>query len=502
MKRSRNFTTLPDNKQAPMVSFSPFLRTSLILALLIYVYLLTSCTPPSDTAEESLEEKITRIENSLQPNLQIEGDSVPRYNIEERMRELGIPGLSVAVLYSGEIEWAKGYGIADSSENRPVTTETMFLAGSISKPVAATRAHQLAEAGHISLDSNVNNYLSSWKVPDNDFTVTEKVTIRRILNHTAGLTVWGFPGYDKGDTIPSTVDVLDGKGNTDAVRVYKQPGASWMYSGGGYTIMQLMLTDLEKESFPAIMQANVLDPLGMGASTYENPLPEKYHAIAATGYRMNGDEVEGKWPIYPEMAAAGLWTTPSQLILWPKEIQAILQNQEDGLLTKETVNEMLIPGMNDHGLGPVVSKHTFGHGGADEGFRANMLAWKEKPVAVVIMVNSDNGSIMQELLISIANEYDLPGVEPDVRSVVDLTEEQRQLMVGTYDFPSLGNAQVALKDNGLELTARFLYEPIFLLPASDSTFFNKKNGRNFTFTYDNGAVNSLKVQQFEGTKIE
>ncbi|MEM6524041.1 MAG: serine hydrolase domain-containing protein [Bacteroidota bacterium] len=483
-----------------MTSPNPILRTLCPLALLVSI--LFNCTPPSETAEESLEKKISRIENGLQPNLQIEGDSVPTYNIEERMRELGIPGLSVAVLYNGEIEWAKGYGKADSSYNRSVTTETLFLAGSISKPVAATRAHQLAEEGLISLDSNVNNYLSSWKVPDNEFTATEKVTTKRILNHTAGLTVWGFPGYDKGDTIPSAIDVLDGKGNTDSVRVYKEPGESWMYSGGGYTIMQLMITDLEQESFPAIMQANVLDPLGMKASTYENPLPAKYHAIAATGYRTNGDEVEGKWPIYPEMAAAGLWTTPSQLILWPKEIQAILQNQEDGLLSKETVNEMLIPGMNDHGLGPGVSEHTFGHGGADEGFRANMVAWKEEPVAIVMMVNSDNGSIMRELLLSIANEYDLPGVEPDVRSVVDLTEEQRQLMVGTYDFPSLGSAQVVVKENGLEVTADFLDEPIFLLPASDSTFFDKKNGTNFTFTYDNGEIKSLKVQRFKGEKVE
>ncbi|MDA3833147.1 MAG: serine hydrolase, partial [Spirochaetales bacterium] len=369
-------------------------------------------------------EKIHRIENGLQPTLQIEGDSIPKYNIEERMRELGIPGVSIAVVHNGEIEWARGYGMADSAENREVTVETLFLAGSISKPVAATRAHQLAELGAINLDSNVNNYLSGWKVPVNAITVQEKVTTRRILNHTAGLTVWGFPGYDKGDTIPGIIDVLDGKGNTDSVRVYKEPGESWMYSGGGYTVMQLMITDLEQKSFPEIMQTNVLDPLGMTSSTFENPLPEKYHHLAATGYRANGEEVEGKWPIYPEMAAAGLWTTPSQLILWAKEIQRILQNQENGLLTKETVNEMLTPGMNDHGLGPGVTEYAFGHGGADEGFRANLVAWKDTPHAVVVMVNSDNGSIIQEILLSIANEYGLPGIKPTIRMVKEQTGDE------------------------------------------------------------------------------
>ncbi|MEQ9230129.1 MAG: serine hydrolase domain-containing protein, partial [Cyclobacteriaceae bacterium] len=150
------------------------------------------------------------------------------------MKELGIPGVSIAVMNNGVIEWAKGYGIADSLENRKVTTETLFQAGSISKPVAATRALQLMEQGLIDLDVNVNTYLSGWKLPDNEFTEKEKVTTRRILNHSAGLTVSGFPGYMTGETIPSLPEILDGKGNTDPVRVYKEPGGDWSYSGGGY----------------------------------------------------------------------------------------------------------------------------------------------------------------------------------------------------------------------------------------------------------------------------
>ena len=171
---------------------------------------------------------------------------------------------------------------------------------------AALRAHQLVESGLINPDTDANEYLKYWKVPENEFTKEAKVTTRKTLNHTAGLTVWGFPGYDKGDTIPTVPEVLDGKGNTNSVRVYKKPGESWMYSGGGYTIMQLMITDLEGSSFPEIMQKNILGPLGMISSTFENPLSEKYHIIAATGYRGDRTKVEGKWPIYPEMAVAGL----------------------------------------------------------------------------------------------------------------------------------------------------------------------------------------------------
>lgn len=473
-----------------------------ILNPILIILILIGCSPEPEKNQKFLSERISRIENGLQPNLQIQGDNIPNYNIEERMKELGIPGVSIAVINEGQIEWSKGYGMADSSENRPVTPETMFLAGSISKPVAAIRAHQLAEKGVINFDSNVNNYLSSWKLPENEFTEKEKVTTRRILNHTAGLTVWGFPGYDKGDTIPGVPEVLDGKGNTDSVRVFKEPGESWMYSGGGYTIMQLMITDLEKMSFPEVMQSNVLDPLGMTTSTFENPLPEQYHSIAATGYRTNGDEVEGKWPIYPEMAAAGLWTTPSQLILWIKEIQQIQQTQKDGILKVKTVNEMLTPGMNDHGLGPGVNEHTYGHGGADEGFRANLVAWKDHPIAVVIMVNSDNGSIIQEILLSIAKEYQLPGVEPNTRKVISISIEERTPMIGTYKFPELGEANVIIKENGLEIDGEFTDEPILLLPETDSTYFNRKRGTYYTFLFEGEKVTGIKFWKYTAEKIE
>ena len=269
--------------------------------------LICSCGTSDDSAiDRTLESRIARIENGLTPSLQIKGQSPVTFNINERLDELNIPGLSVAFVANGEIEWKKAYGMADFASNRPMRTDTMLLAGSISKPVAALRAHQLVEEGVFDLDENINAYLSIWQLPDNEFTVSEKVTLRRILNHTAGLTVWGFPGYDNGDDIPSVVDVLDGLGNTDPVRVFKQPGESWLYSGGGYTIMQLAITETEGVTFPETMQRNVLDRINMQDSTYENPLPIKYHARAATGYRSNGDEVEGKWPIYPEMAAAGI----------------------------------------------------------------------------------------------------------------------------------------------------------------------------------------------------
>ena len=475
--------------------------------LVMLISILWSCGSEPKSEKDSLSNRISRIENGLQSNLQIQyKDSVIKstYHIEERMRELRIPGVSIAVLNDGVVEWAKGYGMADSTENRKVTTETLFQAGSISKPVAATRAHQLVELGLLDLDEDVNTYLSSWQLPDNEFTTKEKVTLRRMLNHTAGLTVWGFPGYAKGEDVPSIPNILDGQGNTDSVRVYKEPGGDWQYSGGGYTIMQLMVTDIEQKPFPAIMFENVLKPLNMQSSTYENPLPEKYHGIAAAGYYADGTQVAGKWHTYPEMAAAGLWTTPSELILWGKEIQQILQTQKDGLLKAGTVNEMLIPTKDQQGLGPFVMDLTFGHGGADEGFRAELLVWKETANAIVIMVNSDNGStIMREIILSFVEEYDLPDYTPTKRVFEEQSQAQLERFVGKYDFLDNGFAQVSIKDDGLAFDAKgFTEETVPLWPESDSTFFSKNTGLRFNFTLEGGEVTGMKILSYEGTKVE
>lgn len=470
--------------------------------------ILTGCaeqTEKAENKEKRIKERISRIENGLRPNFQIKyGDSisVTYFNIEDRMKELGIPGVSIAVLNDGVVEWAKGYGMADSTENRKVTQNTLFQAASISKPVAATRVHQLAEQSIIHIDSNINNYLKSWRLPDNEFTTKEKVTPRRMLNHSAGLTVWGFPGYRPEDTIPSIPEILDGKGNTDSVRVYKKPGESWRYSGGGYTIMQLMITDLEQKPFPKVMKQEVLNPLGMESSTYENPLPQKYRSRAASGYNFDGTQVDGKYRTYPEMAAAGLWTTPSELILWGKEIQQILKTQKDGILKAETVNEMLIPSEDDQGLGPYVLEHTFGHGGADEGFRSELVVWKESSSAAVVMVNSNNGSIMREILMSIAQEYDLPGYEPILRVYREQSNEKLKRFAGTYDFAERGKSKITVKDNGLEITEGFFENSVFLLSENDSIFFNKNTGTQYKFQIESDSILGLRFSSIVGNKID
>ncbi len=473
------------------------IKYTLLFVLLFATSLLSQAQQESD----DLKARIKRIENGLMPSLQIKGKPIQTFNINERLKQLGIPGISVAFVNNGKMEWSRAYGMADVATNRPMTTETLLLAGSISKPIAALRAHQMVESGKLKLDENVNNYLKSWKLPDNEFTENEKVTLRRILNHTAGLTVWGFPGYLNEDELPSTIDILDGKGNTDPVRVYKKPGESWMYSGGGYTIMQLMVADVEGIPFAKTLQQHVLNPLGMTESTFENPLPKKYHNIAATGYNGRGQEVKGKWPVYREMAAAGLWTTPSQLIQYAIEVQKIDNTKKDGILKYSTVKEMLTPGMNDHGLGPQTSKSRFGHGGADNGFRANMIAWRDQPYALVVMVNSDNGQIMQELQLAVAKEYNLSGIQADVRETIEISEAELQKYVGRYQVGDIGVVEAKIADGLLTFEAPFVNPTMHMFAESQTIFFDRQTGNRVSFEIKDNKVTGFTVQGIKARKL-
>src|SRR5713226_9994448 len=238
-----------------------------------------------------------------------------RMDLPQLMKLYNVPGLSIAVIDDYKIVWAKGYGVIETGSSKPVTPETLFQAGSISKPVAATGALYLAEHGKLVLDESVNEKLKTWKVPENDFTKNEKVTLRRLMSHTAGLTVHGFPGYNINDILPTLVQIFNGEkpANTAPIRVDILPGTKEVYSGGGITIEQQLMVDVTGKAFPALMRELVLDKVGMAGSSYEQPLPPARAAMTASGTYADGRVVHGRWHIYPEMAAAGLWTTPTDL---------------------------------------------------------------------------------------------------------------------------------------------------------------------------------------------
>jgi CubicO group peptidase (beta-lactamase class C family) len=219
-------------------------------------------------------ERLARIETSL-PAVPIATGPPIALDLEGWLRTFNVPGLSVAVFDDFRVVWAKTYGVKEVGKPDRVTVDTLFQAGSISKPVAAIAALHHVERGMLSLDADINAKLVSWKVPENEFTRTEKVTLRRLLSHSAGLTVHGFPGYAVTDPVPTLVQVLDGvkPANTAPVRVDVVPGSTFRYSGGGTTVVQLALVDQLGKPFPQIMSETVFTKLGLANSTYEQPLP-------------------------------------------------------------------------------------------------------------------------------------------------------------------------------------------------------------------------------------
>ena len=373
-----------------------------LCALQLHAQSKTSTDTPGKQEEQ--EARIHRVEATVVDLPMGENQAPLRMDLLQLMKLYNVPGLSIAVIENYKIVLAKGYGVIETGSSAPVTTRTLFQAGSISKPVAATGALYLVEHGKLSLDENVNEKLKTWKVPENEFTKNEKVTLRRLMSHTAGLTVHGFPGYDTGDALPTLVQIFNGEkpANTKPVRVDIVPGTKERYSGGGVTIEQQLMMDVTGKTFPALMRELVLDKIGMAESSYEQPLPAARAAMTASGTYGDGKVVHGRWHIYPEMAAAGLWTTPTDLSRFAIEIALSRKGKSNRVLSEKMTAEMLTPVLEEAGLGFFMDKDNpgqFGHNGADEGFQALLTMNADSGNGVAIMANSDNGIAVGDMLL-------------------------------------------------------------------------------------------------------
>lgn len=336
--------------------------------------------------------------------------------LEERMRAYGVPGVSVAVVHDGKLEWARGWGVRDLNSCAPVTPETDFQAASISKMVTALTALRLVEQGKLSLDDDINRSLRSWKLAPDDRLAPQHVTLRELLSHTAGLNVWGFPGYAVGAPLPDAVQVLNGAApaNTEAVKVVLPVGRQWQYSGGGYVIARLLLSDVSGVPFDRLAQREVLGPLAMRRSAFAQPPSPAILRDAALGH-IGGKVVAGGYHVYPELAPDGLWTTPSDLARLLIGVQASASGRASALLSPQMTAQMLTPVKNDWGLGAMLhgagADRRFGHDGVNEGFEATMVAHVEKGNGVVVMTNGAGGKrLADEIVRAVSADYGWTGL--------------------------------------------------------------------------------------------
>jgi len=466
--------------------------------LILFLLPITVC---SQTIDPAIQKKISAVENSLAPSV-VFGDTIPKLNLEKRMKETAIPGLSIAVIRDYKIEWTKGYGWADIEEKRKVTTDTRFQAASISKSINSLGVLKLVEMGKLDPEADINTYLTTWKFPYDSLTHNKKISVYNLLSHTAGLEIHGFPGYEKTDTLPTLQQILDGKrpANTKAVRSLFEPGTKFKYSGGGITISQLILTNITNSNYADWMQKNVLAPLDMTNSSYQQPPTAT--ANLATGYYGNGKPVTGKYHIYPEQAAAGLWTTPTDLAKYIIECQLALEGRSKKVLSQAMMKKRLAPYIDSNAaLGVFIEKKEgqsyFTHNGGNEAFLCTSYGSMHGGNGVVIMINGENFAVINELLNSVAIVYGWKGFyNPTYKKIVTLPKDTLQKLVGNFLLEK-DTLTVSFCGDALCLQQNFQPAVGYQMFFSDNNSFSVREVPNAFFTIIRNAEGKVEAFQLK-----
>jgi CubicO group peptidase (beta-lactamase class C family) len=343
--------------------------------------------------------------------------------VETLMKQFNVPGVSIAIIRDFKIIATYAYGVADAESGARVTPDTMFQAASISKPVAAMVSLKAVQNGFFTLDQDVNTILKSWKMPDNKFTSERPVTPRSLMSHTSGTgDGFGFPGYAPGAPLPTVPQILDGlaPSNVRKVRLERPPLNGFKYSGGAVMIEQLALSDAVGKPFDEIAREWVLNPIAMTNSTYEQPLPAAREKQAARAHNRSGARMGDPWHVYPERAAAGLWTTPTDLAKFAIEVQLAVLGKSARVLSQATALEMITPvGVGPYAVGFTIQKEGegwyFSHGGSNWGFQCGLTAHRLHGYGAAIKTNSDSGgALIRELTKLIQQQYAWDALDPPI----------------------------------------------------------------------------------------
>lgn len=394
----------------------------------------------TELKSDAVENRIKRIMNNLTHEVSIEGVTRPM-NLEERMDRYNVPGVSVAVIDDYEIQWTRAFGVKEAGTDSPATTDTLFSAKSVSKTIAAVIALCLASEGVLDFDRGIDTWLTTWTIPENDFTRDGAPTLRQLLNHTAGFTRWGVDFYSKDQPLATLLQSLNGEAPCDInpVRIFRTPGIAWQYSGGGYGVLQQLLIDVTGESFPQLADRLIFEPLGMTQSFFPQPLPDMLEPFATVGHDEDGNIYPGGRQTFPIMAAAGLWTTARDLSRFVIELQLIWEGRGVGLISRDVMKDMMTPGLNDWGLGVEVFQEgetlRFSHTGSGNGFKAIIVGHLDRGTGAVVLVNGQGGGELRyELLRSIAAEYGWDDFQHVRYTLSPADDEQLSNLEHTYKW--------------------------------------------------------------------
>lgn len=420
-------------------------------------------------------------DSGLRRTILIEGQEDTRFSLAARMDHYRVPGVSVAIVDGCRIVDSRGFGTSAGS-SRPITPDTLFQAGSISKTLTAVAALKLVEEHKLQLDAEVRPRLAGWASDRSPAGPDAPVTLRRLLDHTAGLNEIGGKGYARGEPLPTLTQIINGAppANTPPIRIETTPGTKWAYSSGGYYLIQALMTAATGKSFVTLVDELVFGPAQMRVSTFAQPLDEERSRMAADAAGADGAPMRGGWRVNPELAAGGLWTTPSDLARFLITLTHDIRGDSERLLGRGSARQMMTPGMAHWGLGVELGNphgpRRFGHTGHTVGFASEYVMYPDTCQGAVVMTNGDEGGwLITEILRAIGDAYHWP--EPrasTVQAAIPLTETIARRFVGTYhlrDFPT-EEFTVSRKADGGLYWARKGHVGRDLLPEQSARLFS------------------------------
>ncbi|MFQ6108609.1 MAG: serine hydrolase [Candidatus Aminicenantales bacterium] len=478
---------------------------SILIGIIPCLFILVNC----ETSQSLTRKRIRAVEKGLIKAVVFESKKMEKMRLADRMAYYRVPGVSLAVVDKHKIEWAKGYGVQEAGKEHPVTVHSLFQTGALSQSLSSLAALYLVGRGDIVLDGDVNKALRSWKIPQNRLTSQRNVTLRHLLSHSAGLVPLLFKGYAQDDPIPKLIQVLNGEDPADfsPVLVDSLPGSTVRYSEAGYAVVQQLLVDLEQKPFPEILEEVVLSPLRMSHSSFQDPLPDALREEAVSGHDRQGKPLRGKWQRFPVSAAAGLWTTPSDLALVVIDLIETALGRSQTIIPTQLARTMLTPLEGTYsGLGFSVYDEGdnlhFLQRGEREGFASCVVAYPGRGQGAVIMTNSSNGSfLVDEILRAVSEVYGWPHFKPAVKALYRLQPSVYAQYEGLYEVNPDYRLKVTHEDYYLvvqptgQMPTKFFVE-------SQTTFFSTGPYIHIQFIRDaDGRVSGLILRQ-RGTRLE
>jgi CubicO group peptidase (beta-lactamase class C family) len=492
--------------------------------LIVVAFVMSFAAACSSDHTDEVQSRIAAVENSLIAAVVNAGSEPAGMSLSERMQHYQVPGVGIAVINNGQIEWAKGYGVTEAGGSQAVSPDTPFQACSVSKPVSVTGIMLLAQSGAIDISRNVNDYLRSWRLEDNGYTAKEKATIRRLMSHTGGVNVSGYDGYPAGSAIPTLLQVLNGTppAKSKAIQVVSVPGSEYSYSGGGMEVLQQMAEDVTGMPFQTYMKNNFFGRLGMNSSDFVQPLTGPLALSAAKAHDIDGKVIPGRWNTYPELIAAGLWTTPSDLARLLVEVQKAATANGGTLLTQQTAASILTQQpKSSTGLGFAIVNGRggllFNHSGSNVGYKSFFAAYRDRGQGIAIMTNGDNGmGLFMEIVRAVAKVYDWPDRFVEEATLVDVPLAVLQSYVGNYtatvEDQERGQVKVPFQIylSGtvlmIKYTAAGTGQGSDMFPATTESFLVRDNalvpGRLTFLRNASGAVEGFTIALQSGGSIE